>query len=155
MTKEQIMQYPSIESVYKKLISILGKYCNKYDKQDKFFFAGYNTYFDFHMLRQFFDDNGDKYFGSWFWSNPIDIMSLATTMLIGKRQSLVNFKLVTVASSLGFIVDENKAHDALYDIYMTKWIYDEYAKKHHPELVRNGPSVDTSSIDDLIQQTSK
>ena len=39
VTKEQIMQYPSMESQFKVLKDTLEKYVDAYDKKDKFFFV--------------------------------------------------------------------------------------------------------------------
>lgn len=125
VTKEQIMAYPPMEVVYGQFITLLGKYVDKYNKTDKFFLAGYNNAsFDNQFLRAWFLQNGDKYFGSWFWSNSIDVMVLATPYLAAKRAQMENFKQSTVATALGIQVDETKLHDALYDIQLCRSIYD-------------------------------
>ena len=74
--------------------------------------------------------NGDKYFGSWFWSNPIDVMVLATPFLVDQRNQMPNFKQGTVAKTLGIQVDDNKLHDAMYDIEICKSIYDKVCGKY-------------------------
>ena len=43
VTKEQIMAYPSMKEVYSKLIVLLSKYVDKFDKKDKFHLVGYNN----------------------------------------------------------------------------------------------------------------
>jgi len=124
VTKEQIQAYSPMREVYNKLLVILGKYVQKFDRQDKFFLVGFNnSSFDNGMFRQWFTDNGDKYFGSWFWSNCEDAMVLATGPLMEQRHLMPDFKLKTVAKYLGIEVDETKLHDALYDIELTKAIY--------------------------------
>ncbi len=125
VTREQVMAYPPMDVVYRDFVSMLGKYVDKYNKTDKFFLVGYNNAsFDNQFLRGFFLQNGDKYFGSWFWSNSIDVMVLASAHLAERRTEMENFKLATVANFLGVQVDENSLHDAYYDIYLTKAIYD-------------------------------
>lgn len=125
VTREQIMAYPPMGEVYQQFVGILSKYVDKYDKQDKFFLAGYNNAsFDNQFLRAWFIQNGDKYFGSWFWSNAIDVMVLATPYLAAKRAEMPNFKQGTVAKTLGIAIDDSKLHDALYDIQVCKAIYD-------------------------------
>lgn len=112
-------------TVYKQFVDMLSKYVDRYNKQDKFFLAGYNNaHFDNQFLRSWFIQNGDKYFGSWFWSNSIDVMVLATPFLAEKRSQMENFKQGTVAKTLGIEVDDTKLHDALYDIQICKAIYD-------------------------------
>jgi DNA polymerase-3 subunit epsilon len=124
VTREQIMAYPSMDVVYRDFISMLGKYVDKYNKTDKFFLVGYNNAaFDNQFLRGFFLQNGDQYFGSWFWSNTIDVMVLASARLAERRAEMENFKLATVAKFLGVSVDDTSLHNALYDINLTKAIY--------------------------------
>lgn len=125
VTKEQIMAYPPMGEIYRKFIDMLSKYVDRYNKKDKFFLAGYNiASFDNAFLRAWFLQNGDKYFGSWFWSNCFDVMVLATPYLSEQRAEMENFKQGTVAKALGITVDDTKLHDALYDIEICKQIHD-------------------------------
>jgi DNA polymerase-3 subunit epsilon len=124
VTREQIMAYPPMDVVYRDFVAMLGKYVDKYNKTDKFFLVGYNNAaFDNQFLRGFFLQNGDQYFGSWFWANTIDVMVLASAKLAERRHEMENFKLATVAKFLGVNVDDAALHNALYDIYLTKAIY--------------------------------
>ena len=126
VTKEQIMAYPPMKEIYGQLIQLLGKYVDKYNKNDKFFLIGYNNAsFDNNFLRGFFLQNGDHYFGSWFWSNCIDVMVLASQYLGEKRSEMENFKLSTVAQFMGINVEAEELHSADYDIALTKAIYDK------------------------------
>ena len=94
VTKEQILSYPAMGYVYGQFTAILNKYVDKYNKQDKFFLAGYNNAsFDNQFLR------------AWFLQ-------------------MENFKQGTVAKALGIEIDESRLHDALYDIQVCKSIYD-------------------------------
>jgi DNA polymerase-3 subunit epsilon len=68
--------------------------------------------------------NGDEYFGSWFWSNSVDVMVLASNYLLDRREEMENFKLSTVAKFLNIAVEDDALHDAQYDIELTKLIYD-------------------------------
>ena len=126
VTKEQIMQYEPMDVVYKKFVELLGKYVDKFKRNDKFYLAGYNNApFDNQFLRAWFVQNNDKFFGSWFWSNSIDVMVMATQYLIDKRPEMENFKLSTVAKYCGIDVEADSLHDALYDITLTMKIYDK------------------------------
>jgi DNA polymerase-3 subunit epsilon len=108
---------------------MLGKYVDKFNKKDKFFLVGYNNAaFDNLFLRGFFLQNKNNYFGSWFWSSSLDVMVLATLFLAEKRADMENFKLSTVATTLGIKVEEEKLHDASYDIYLTKSIFNIITK---------------------------
>ena len=132
ITREDLAGYDEMHSTYKVIESLLGKYVDKFDKNDKFHLVGFNNAaFDNAFFRAFFVQNApDKrsaeygnYFGSWFWSDTIDVMVLASNKLKNERSKLENFKLSTVAKYLGIEVDESKLHDAYYDIYLTKEIY--------------------------------
>ena len=124
VTREQIMAYPPMYEVYSQFVAMLGKYVDKFNKKDKFFLVGYNNAaFDNQFLRGFFLQNGDNYFGSWFWANSIDVMVLATAFIGDRRKEMENFKLSTVAKFLGVNVDDASLHDAFYDIYLTKEVY--------------------------------
>ena len=125
VTREQVLSYPAMGEVYAQFVAMLGKYVDKYDKKDKFFLVGYNNAaFDNQFLRGFFLQNGDAYFGSWFWSNSIDVMVLASAYLADLRPEMDNFKLSTVAKFLGVSVSDDSLHNALYDIELTRAVYD-------------------------------
>ena len=64
------------------------------------------------------------YFGSWFWANSIDVMVLASAYLATRRPDMENFKLSTVARTLGVDVQSESLHDAMYDIELTKAVFD-------------------------------
>jgi len=130
VTEDQIKAYPEMKEVYNQLIKMLSKYVDKFNKNDKFFLVGYNNAsFDNQFLRGFFLQNGDSYFGSWFWSNSFDVMVLATPFLAERRAEMANFQLSTVAGFLGVTIEEQKLHDASYDIYLTKSIFDIVTKR--------------------------
>jgi DNA polymerase-3 subunit epsilon len=125
VTKEQLMNYPPMGVVYNQLVQMLAKYVNKYDKTDKFHLVGYNNRgFDDNFFRGFFLQNGDKFFGSWFWADSIDVMVLASAYLAWTRPTLPNFKLATVAESMGVDIHAGQLHDASFDIDITKQVFD-------------------------------
>lgn len=129
VTRDQVLAYTPMTDVYWKFVNMLAKHVDKFNQKDKFFLAGYNNAaFDNQFLRGFFLQNGDKYFGSWFWSNTIDVMVLATQHLLSERSQLENFKLATVARYFGIDVTEEGLHDALYDIRLTRAIYEYVAR---------------------------
>lgn len=131
ITKEQLNAYPPMKAVYGQFINMLSKYVDRYDRKDKFFLVGFNNGpFDNQFLREWFGHNGDKYFGSWFWANCIDVMVLATPFLAEQRPQMQNFRQGTVAKALGIPVDDTKLHDALYDIEICKAIYDKVCAKY-------------------------
>lgn len=124
VTKEQVLGYPPMVLIKAKLDEILCRYVDKYDRKDKFHLMGFNNGpFDNPFLRAFFVQCGDKYFGSNFWSDSIDVMTLASNHFKHKRSEMENFKLRTVAKHLCVPFNEEEAHDALYDVRKTYECY--------------------------------
>ncbi len=110
----------SESQLYSEFISWLAQFIDKYNREDKAIFAAYNARFDNEFIRELFQRNGDNYFGSWFYSAPLDIMS--TVMLaykIGAMGKPENFKNATIASLMGI---ELKAHSAIEDIKASRQI---------------------------------
>jgi DNA polymerase-3 subunit epsilon len=106
VTKEQIMEYPTMSIVYRQIISMLSKYVKKFDKKDKFHLVGYNiNSFDNPFFRAFFVQNNDVYFGSWFWADSIDCYVLASNRFRKVRTQFDDFQQKTVAKALGIAVD--------------------------------------------------
>lgn len=139
VTKEQVMAYPPMQQVYTQFVQMLGKYVDRYNKKDKFTLAGYNnTSFDNPFLRAWFVQNGDFYFGSWFWSSSIDVMVLAAQRLLEERAEMDNFKQGTVAKYMGVPVSDDNLHDALYDIRVCMAIYQHMLPADAPLLVNEG-----------------
>lgn len=129
VTREQVNSYPEMKKVYADVCAMLSKYVDKFKKADKFFLVGYNNAsFDNQFFRAFFVQCHDNYFGSWFWSNSIDVMVLAAEHLKEKRAQMTDFKLKTVARFMGIEIDETKLHDAIYDIDLTRNIYKKITK---------------------------
>jgi len=123
LTREDLARYEAPRRVLEKFLLLLGKYVDRYDRADKFHFVAYNAVFDAEHLRAWFEKNGDRYFGSWFWHPPLDVMAMAALVLMGHRHSMENFKLPTVARALGFDVDDYKMHDAQYDVSLTRELF--------------------------------
>jgi DNA polymerase-3 subunit epsilon len=133
VTEEQIMQYPSCHQNYVSFVTLIQKYVNRFDTGDKFHLVGYNnSSFDNQFLRSFFKVNKDDYFGSYFWSDSIDVMVLASNFLKHERHNIRDFKLKTVAQWLKIDVDAKRLHDAEYDIELTEKIFNiiESTSKH-------------------------
>lgn len=136
ITIDTLRTYLPILEGYNQFTTMLGKHVNKFDKTDKFFLCGYNNAsFDNQFLRRWFDHCNDKYFGSWFHSNCLDVLVLASEHLKNVRHTMPNFQLKTVAKQMGIDVDESKLHDAMYDIHLTVSIYDLIVKPAIVEAV--------------------
>ena len=125
LTEQEIHTFPNPAKVFNDLTTELSLHVNKYNTKDKFVLLGYNVGFDAQFLRSFWLKNHDKYFGSFFWYPPLDIMALAMKYILKykDRSQMKDFKLITVAKMLGLDVDLEQAHGAMYDINLTRDIY--------------------------------
>lgn len=122
VTHEQIQTYPDSQVVFPKLIAILSKYINRYDRADKFFFVGYNACFDSRFLSEWFRKCRDPYYASWFQFPVIDVAQLAAIALLDKKPEMRSFSLSSVAKHLE-IKPNGQLHDAQTDIDLTARIF--------------------------------
>jgi DNA polymerase-3 subunit epsilon len=61
ITRLDLENYEDMGYVYKKLVILIGKYVDKYNKKDKFHLVGYNNAsFDNQFFRAFFVQNNDN-----------------------------------------------------------------------------------------------
>lgn len=138
---EDIMKFPGPADAYRSLIEIFEKHVDRYDRGDKFIFIGYSAEFDNNFLRSFFDRNNDQYFGSWFFTPWIDVMSLAANALKTERDRMENFKLGTVAKFIGLGVQEDQLHNSGYDIQLTRELYWKIEGKKVLDTVRTDEEI--------------
>ena len=91
--------------------------------------AGYNILaFDNPMLSALGAKAGDNYtFAKFHWPG-IDVASIACAVLRKERRLMKDFKLMTVAKQLG-ISTEGQAHDALFDVGVTRAMYYKILEK--------------------------
>lgn len=126
---EDISKFMPQKEAFNKFIKFLDKHIDRFNKVNKAVLIGYNNqHFDNDFLRQWFYDNGNKFFGAYFWSSSIDVMSEATRYLTSYRPAMLNFKLGTVAKAIGIETDENELHDGLYDVKITFKIFNKIIK---------------------------
>ena len=128
LSEAEIMTWPIAQKGLIDFRAILSRYVNQYTRTDKFTFYAYNAHFDADFLRQWFYKQGDKYYGSWFFVPPIDIMSIAGYLLRKERAQLPNFRLSTICDYLG-LKDDGKYHDALFDIQQTRKVLVELDRR--------------------------
>lgn len=124
VTEEDIMSYPDMKVAYNKLIALLDMYIDRYDNKNKAWLVGFNiNSFDNRFLRKFFELNGNQFFGSYFWSDSLDVMVLASQYLLERRTKMRSFKLAEVARQLGLEVECTTLHNAMHDNRLTREIY--------------------------------
>ena len=123
VNREDLPGHDDPERAFSQFLHLLGRHVNPFSRADKFHLVAYNADFDAEHLRAWFLKNGDRFFGSWFWHPPLDVMTMAAAALMHRRAELANFRLPTVARVLGFEVDESRTHDALYDAMLTRKLF--------------------------------
>lgn len=120
ITIQELRNYPDPQEAYEEFVSILGKYIDRYNKQDKAFLYGYHIFFDAAFLRRFFENNDDQYFSSWFWWPYIDVASLYCEASLEHRTRFENFKLENICKLLNIEVN---MHSALSDAKACRTVY--------------------------------
>jgi DNA polymerase-3 subunit epsilon len=123
-TVEEICNYKNTQVDLKEMFEEwLSQWVDKFDRDDKMFFIGYNASFDYNFCRALWKNHDDNYFGSFFWFPYLDVMTIAAWALIDKRGLLANFKMQTVAKAMGFEVKDDMYHGAMFDARMARRIY--------------------------------
>jgi DNA polymerase-3 subunit epsilon len=124
ITTAKLSTLPDPADVFDRFISILDKYVDRFDKKDKFTVVGYFSEFDQQVLRKWFEENDDSYFGSWFWHPWIDVAQMVAVEHLDKRDTIQNFRLQTIAEFMGIKYDgDGKFHDALFDAQIARQIF--------------------------------
>lgn len=120
MTLDIINSYQEPKEAFEEIESIFEKYCDKFDKNDKFILAGQNIKFDFQKLYEFYVRLGNKYLGSWinFKLMFATLAVIQALQLVNKLPVLENNKLITWCNH--FNIKLENAHDALADIRATR-----------------------------------
>lgn len=132
MTIEKLKTFETPQEAYRKFKKIIEKFVNKYDKNDKFFIAGHNVQFDIDFCKNWFEKQGDKYFFSYFFHQPIDLMYLSVILHTAGLINLSNFKLGTIANYLEIGLEESDEylHDASIDIDITRKCFCRLVSKY-------------------------
>ena len=120
LKREQIATFDLPEVNYKKISGVFNQFVDRYDKADKFYAGGYNVGFDVNFLRQLFVDNGDKYFGSYFFFSYIDPSAMIPFLrYLGMYKDFpVRQRLCDVAEYFG-VLNKDQLHESAADIQMT------------------------------------
>ncbi|MFZ3047156.1 MAG: 3'-5' exonuclease [Desulfatirhabdiaceae bacterium] len=117
---ETLSSYQDFEKGMQRFKYKLEENIDKFSKTYKFIIAGYNVGFDIGFLRHAFLNIGDEFYGSWFFSCNIDVMTyVAEDVKRGARYE--NHNLGCVCGANGVCLEN--AHDALADITATRELY--------------------------------
>ena len=119
---DELKNFDNPKKAWMDITRTLSIHVDKYDRRDKFTFAGFNATFDMNFMYAFSKKCGDNYCGSWLWYPPLDVAVIAGEKLRKVRHELTNFKLGMVAEYLG-IKPDGELHDAMTDIRLTREVY--------------------------------
>lgn len=126
-TPDELMSWPEPTEQYQIMVSLFDELVDKYNKSDKMFFIGYNSYFDLDHLDRFFKKNGNEYLRSYFWWPVIDVAGLVQQDVMQERDIFPDLKLQNVCKY--YKIRRTKLHDSKDDILATRDIYYRITKK--------------------------
>jgi hypothetical protein len=95
----QIDEFMPSAEAHRKFVEFLEKHIDRFNPEDKAFFAGYESFFDKGLMIHWFRDHDDS-INDFFYSGSIDIKSLALNSLMYERKQLDAFGVGDVASYL-------------------------------------------------------
>ena len=74
-------------------------------------------------MHSFFNKCEDKFFGSWFWYPPIDVMQIHAINNMDNRPEYAKYTLESLCIDAGIAWDPDQAHGAMYDAQKTRELY--------------------------------
>ena len=121
---------------YERFEGFLNNVVDRFDSSDKIVLVGYNNRkFDDNFLRSFFYKNNNKFFGSYFYSASIDVISMAAEACVNLDKFPPSFKLSEVAKFFDIPVKEESLHEAGYDIELTVALYNKFTNRNLDVLI--------------------
>lgn len=127
LTKDDILDGIPAEEVYKEFVQMLNKYCDKYNRADKFALGGYNVQFDLGKLNGWFKHFGDNYLFSYISSIKYDPMYIVPFIIQDYP-----FNKMKLGQMWDYLIDcgmpvpkkfKEQDHSADSDIIKTYWIW--------------------------------
>ena len=138
-TIEQLHTFPTPREVYTQLTQFLGFYINKFDSSDKLTPSAFNGKFDTDFLKEWFNKNGDVYYGSWFNYRLLDPLPVIRYLeAAGVIYPMENHQLKTIAEYFGF--KDLKAHNVQSDTLALRYIRKKLSEMLAP-LVNSSASI--------------
>ena len=131
LTKDEILNFEPAIDVYNKFINLLNKYCDKYDRTDKFKVGGFNVQFDVSKLNGWFKFFGDNYLFSYISTIKLDPMYIVPFIINDYPCNKMKLEYMwDYLVECGMPVPEFKEqnHDARSDILKTYWIWKNVCK---------------------------
>ena len=131
VTQEELDTYPPQSEAFTSFLSLISKYVDLEDWNQRVIPVGYNISFDLDFLRAWFAyNNSTSLFSKNVFFPGIDVMYLASYYLLGERSKMRNFQLSTVYERL-LNKPLSNAHNAMADIDATREILNVIVKDLH------------------------
>ena len=131
VTQEELDTYPPQSEAFTSFLSLISKYVDLEDWNQRVIPVGYNVSFDLDFLRAWFAyNNSASLFSKNVFCPGIDVMYLASYYLLGERSKMRNFQLSTVYERL-LNKPLSNAHNAMADIDATREILNVIVKDLH------------------------
>lgn len=93
---------------FKRFEAFLGQFVDRYNKTDKFVLKGFNSRYDEQVVRTFFTNHQNNYYGAWFWAPSVDIMAIAAQVYLNARANLPNFQLGTLLKAYRLLNEQGQ-----------------------------------------------
>jgi len=131
VTKEQLTGYQSREQGFKEFIEFLTKYTDPTNRNDSLIFCGYNIAgFDMYFIRKLFwkeFKHLNLNINNYIDYHVIDVLQITQLFLltgsVDGSNYLTNCKLKSMCKIMEIEFDDEKAHDAMYDVVKTRELF--------------------------------
>lgn len=118
---------PNSERQFKRFIRFLNKHIDRFDKTDKLKVIGYNVTFDIGFIEAWFKDNGNDFYGAYFYRKELDVFALVKHLTHFGLIDTEDEKLGTICEHFG--IEHGEKHTAKADIIATRELYTVLRKK--------------------------
>ncbi len=126
-SEKDFPKLPNSVRQFRKFIRFLNKHIDPFDKNDKLKVIGYNVQFDIGFLEAWFKDNGNDFYGSYFYRKELDVFALVKHLTHFGLIDTKDEKLGTICDHFG--IEHGEKHTAKADIVATRELYQVLRKK--------------------------
>lgn len=97
-----LARYPANDKAFESFVKMLDSFVELKNPYDKMYIAGFNSSaFDVPFIREWFRRNANERFRDYFHVQTLDLMTIASFIMLDDRKMMPDFKLDTVSEFLG------------------------------------------------------
>lgn len=123
-----ILKYENPMKVYQRYLDeIISPFVSFNNPSSKLFIVAYNAGgLEMPFMREWYRSLhiSREEFSSHYHSGFIDVMSHATQYFIDNKINIASYSLSSIATHLGIEVDKSKLHNPVYDVELTRKVYE-------------------------------